>query len=103
MSWLPAALFATFVPQALGFLFQPITGGRFPTVIAVFGNLVFQSLDPICKFAKSFIKQHNDSIFSLPVCASYVIFSREAKWFHISILAGFYVFDNVKVQSGFLA
>jgi hypothetical protein len=103
MPWLSSALFATFVPQAFGFLSQPITGGRFPAVAAVFGYLIFQSLDPIHKLAEGSVKQHNDSIFSLSVGCPNFIFFGKAERFHISILAGFCDFGNVYVQSGFLA
>lgn len=47
MTGLSAAFLATFVPQAPGFLLHPIARGRFTAVPAVFGKLIFQTLNPL--------------------------------------------------------
>ena len=43
VAWMPqltTALLAALVPRAFEFLFQPIAGGRFPTVPAVLHQLI---------------------------------------------------------------
>ena len=50
MSRLPTAFLTTLMPQAFGFLFQPIAGRWFSAVAAVFCHLVFQFLDAFCHF-----------------------------------------------------
>ena len=64
MTTLPAAFLATFLPQALGFLLQPIARWRFAAVAAVLGNLIFQPLDTFSQLAKRFMKKLDHSIFA---------------------------------------
>jgi len=99
MSGLPAAFLATFLSQALGLLFEPIARGRFATITTVLGNLIFQSLDALGQLTKRLVEKPNDGIFALIVCCTDFFIAWQPEWFHASILLGFYVFDNVKVQS----
>jgi hypothetical protein len=96
---LPAAFLATFLSQALGFLFEPITRRRLAAITTVLGNLIFQSLDALCQLTKRLVEKLYDGFFALIVCSANLFIAWQAEWFHAYILLGFYVFDNVKVQS----
>jgi len=45
------------------------------------------------------MEKFDDGFFALIVCCADLFIAWQSEWFHTSILLGFYVFDNVKVQS----
>jgi hypothetical protein len=71
----------------------------FAAVAAVFGNLIFQPLDTFSQLSKRVMEELDHSIFAFTIGCPYLCFARHSQWFHVPILLGFYVFDNVKVQS----
>jgi len=70
MPRLSTALLAALVPQAFGFLFQPIVRGWLPAVAAILGQLILQRLYPFAQRLydpDQTAHQYHHRIFPLPV------------------------------------
>jgi transposase-like protein len=64
MSRLTTAILVTFLPQALGRLFQPIARWRFTAITAVLGYLIFQPLNTLGQLPKHLVEKLDDGFFA---------------------------------------